>query len=109
MSFEYEILEDGSIDVTVTRHIKIGQIVRINPSEAFLGIEHGIVEVIAIKEYDELDHTDGNVEGVVELDEDAMNEPWVLYRYKWSDYKGIDKEYLVPFPLSYFINHTMHY
>lgn len=119
----------NEVSAVITRTIKVGQTLKINPSEAFLGVESGNVEVIAILP-GILSALDVDVEGIdaeavirqIEEYKDVMldpfqpgdseyeyeltrlnEQPWILYQYTTGD-----KEWNV-FPLEEFIDHSMIY
>jgi len=103
------------VSVEVTRTVRIGAIMKINPSEGYLGIESGNIQVteigamrdITLRDQAEefarvhLDMLEGDeyMEENIRLDSGL----WVVYNYT-SGNGG--KETL---PLEEFIAHTMHY
>lgn len=119
----------NEVNAVITRTIKVGQTLKINPSEAFLGVEPGNIEVIAILP-GILSALDVDVEGIdaeavirqMEEYKDVMldlfqpgdseyeyeltrlnEQPWILYQYTTGD-----KEWNV-FPLEEFVDHSMIY
>jgi hypothetical protein len=105
------------VSVEVTRTVRIGAIMKINPSEGYLGIESGNIQVIAISTIQDMNeepasqaeeftrvHLD-TLEGEDEYMEENIRlngQLWVVYKYTRSG----DTETL---PLEEFIAHTMHY
>lgn len=86
-------------EVTTTRTIKVGNIFRIHPTEAFLGVDRGIVEVVDIHIVPALDKEcldeanamltglfgnnpeDSDKEFYQQCVEELMDSPWIEYRY----------------------------
>jgi hypothetical protein len=117
---EYTFNKPGDVVyVTTTRAIKVDQTLRINPSEAYLGIEPGVVRVTFIGTMDEIQASDlddvakeqaifeqgtmmDNTDDTEELDR-LENGIWVVYQYSNLD---ADKCSL---PLEEFVEHTMRY
>src|SRR5690606_2940041 len=97
------------LEIQVSRSVKVGRTVRINPSMAYLGIESGLVEVVAIVPgrpdkdavYTADIHTENIIRDMEEFkrveahglyDEDWVGEmnrledqPWIVYWYNNSD------------------------
>lgn len=116
-----KVVDVGAVDsgifevsVEVTRIVRIGTIMKINPSEGYLGIESGNIQITEIGAkrditlYDQADefsrvHLDC-LEGDEYMEENIRLDSglWVVYNYTRSG----DKETL---PLEEFIAHTMHY
>lgn len=129
--FEYDIVNSTSVEVTITRVIKIGGIYKINPSEAYLGVDSGNVKVVGIVPF-ELDkshqyvshiHTENIIRDIdeyarVQLDtlggpgnaeyegelERLSSQPWIVYEYVYPS-----GEYYCVFPLEEFVEHSMMY
>lgn len=126
----FRMLDDSSehyVQVEVTRSIRVGRTLRINPSESYLGIEPGVIQVThilwpadiaAAKEQGvqqdiisqidtfrdaELDNHDSTEHGGVYtyVQESMDNHPWVVYKYTNGE--------VAVLPLEWFIDHTMHY
>ena len=83
-------------ELTVSRTIKPGQIMRIHPTEAFLGIDRGIIKITAIHDVpavnagcleeanlylEPLVNSAGSKEEVQSITEEVMDSPWVEYQY----------------------------
>lgn len=122
-------VEIESVHVQVTRKIEVGKVLKINPSEAYLGIDSGNVRVLAIvpakpdnlESYGEGIDTEVIIRHIEEfkdihLDslrgEDYASElarlddqPWVVYQYV---YNPTNTEWAV-LPLEEFVEHTMMY
>lgn len=121
--------DSRSVVVEITTEIREGHWYRINPSEAYMGIESGVVEVTAILSgIKELDSKEVYVEGVntedlihmIEVHKEGVldlmegteyydeelnkldNGLWIVYKYQR------DGEWNV-LPLEEFVGHTMHY
>ena len=110
------VTTERGIEVTVTRRISIGYTLKINPSEAYLGIESGDIKPVAIQPMNEIErdiadqaeeftriHLDG-LEGDDHANEynRLHNDLWVVYQYN----HGGEIEAL---PLEEFVQHTMSY
>ena len=113
------VLEDNKVEVQVTRSIKVGQVLRINPSAGYLGIESTIINVIGIAKWTELDTADlrGMARNFIETDcglygkpgehdyderkEELEDSLWVAYIDQSME------EYVLP--LYEFVAHTMSY
>lgn len=121
-------VREDSIMIVETRTIRIGQTIRINPSEAYLGIESGLIKVLGFippKPDNETAYIAGedtesilsDIEYFKEIELQAVegtedyagrlgdldNQQWVVYRYN-----GNHIEYQV-LPLDLFVGHTMYY
>lgn len=114
---EVEGIRGDMVVVEVTREIKVGKVYKIQPTEAYLGIDQGTVVVTNIDalEYLEGDtleqarefcriHLDG-MTGQDYYDEDMRlnNQPWVAYQY--SRLPG--DQYVLP--LEEFVIHSTMY
>jgi hypothetical protein len=119
---------DGSVTVTMDVEIKVGRWLRINPSEAFMGIEPGVVKIAGILHHTKLDNEEVYVDGInteelihmIEVHKDGVldlmegteyygeeldkldNGIWVVYQYQRNDGWNV-------LPLEEFVGHTMHY
>lgn len=105
--------------IQVNRIIDVGQLYKIQPTEAYLGIEQGTVSVLFIGDLAELLEYDENLskqadefarvsldllEGTSEwsVDEERFHtQPWVAYSYRNNECSVL--------PLYEFIEHTTHY
>ena len=128
--FEYNLITDVEVEVTTTRTIRQNGIYKINPSEAYLGVDSGNVKVLAIvpsmpdseTEYAEGIDTMGIIRDIeeyknIQLDtlgsleyeeelERLNSQPWVVYHYPYTDQ---DETYIYVFPLEEFVQHSMMY
>lgn len=131
----FRVVEHDSeeIVVEVTRSIREGMTLRMNPSEAFLGIESGLIKVVAILPYpnsldpEELTHISGIpsedilvhirsfTEAMIDLrdptdpGDNYKDEVDRLGAEPWVVYQySKDKEWAV-LPIEEFVDHTMHY
>ena len=109
------------VEVTVYRRIRPGMTLRINPSEAMLGIDSGVIKIQHITDLAGLLEIDENLSqqadnfGNIQLDmlvDDAkamadelerLSETWVVYEYMYD----AGEQYVLP--LEEFIEHTMQY
>ena len=84
------------LEVNTTRTIKVGRILLIHPTQAFLGIDRGVIKVVSIHDTPAMDAgatdaankwirdlTCGNPDDaeVAALTDECMNQPWVSYVY----------------------------
>lgn len=114
-----------SVTVMVERTIAVGTTVKINPSEAYLGIDSGNITIVAICTMDLLegdaksdaeeftrihldmydedeDMDDDEEESVYTSERTRLHEkPWVTYEYRNGDTQVL--------PLEEFVDHTMMY
>lgn len=113
-----DILENNTVEVQVTRTIRVGQILKINPSEAYLGIESGNITIIDIANHDELASSELrdmatdfiNVETYTDVEDNVEfgrrheleGNLWVAYKYHKDDEISV-------LPIDEFIEHTMNY
>jgi hypothetical protein len=114
--------DNDGITVEITRSIRVGQTLRINPSEAFLGIESGIIVITHVGTREELidsiipDAIRESIQTEYEVMMDNLDdkyaedrdtkerldiEPWVAYQYTNGERYSS--------PLELFIQHTMEY
>ena len=109
------------ITVEVQRHIRVGMTMRINPSEAMLGIDSGVIKVqhitdlAGLLELDEDLSRQADAFGNAHLDmlgedrellaeeTDRLSGTWVVYEYMYDG----GQQYTLP--LEEFIEHTMQY
>lgn len=123
-----KMISETSITVLVERTVTIGQTLKINPSEAWLGIESGNIKIISIgtreqlleqgnpdvidsmeAEYEALKDIKHYVEqGQADADDVAFRnsldtDPWVGYQYQ---NRAAD---IYALPLELFLDHTMSY
>lgn len=120
---------DGKVDVTVSRTIGVGQILRINPSEAWLGIDSGIIKITHIlgnEDRQSVDSTDHPLEKYtrqIESDIDVYLDMyegtpeystelskydhtlWVVYEYQY----GTSNDEWGVLTIEDFIEHSMSY
>ena len=115
-------LDEGVIQVQVTRSVRVGGMYKIQPTEAYLGIEPGTVHVLEICKLEDMDtsreyYENGKTFMEVEADNldssmfkedmeylDAMtNGLWVAYKYSTYDLG----EWALP--IEQFVTHTTHY
>ena len=109
-------MTERGIEVTVTRRISIGYTLKINPSEAYLGIESGDIKPLAIQEIiymeehirpqaDEFSRVHLEcLEGDEYMEENIRLNAglWVVYQYTHSGE-------IETLPLEEFVAHTMPY
>ena len=85
--------------VVVSRTIGIGNVFRIHPSEAYSGIDGGIIEVVAIHDVPAMDSAclnyanifieaevssydpDTERDDILQTAQGLMDEPWIEYKY----------------------------
>jgi hypothetical protein len=117
-----------SVDVEVTRKIKVGVTLKINPSEAWLGIESGTIKITHIlsqaniESVDSPDHPIAEYVGQIVHDKEVYldtmgqpgdseyqseydrleTDPWVVYKYSHTGEWAI-------LPLEEFVQHSMMY
>lgn len=131
---EYTLDNTGTeVEVTTTRTIRVGQLLKINPSEAYLGVDSGNVRVLAIvpsKPDNETVYAEGiDTEGIIrdieeykdihldtlggpgstDYEDELMrldNQPWVVYHYPYAKQEEV---YIYVFPLEEFVQHSMMY
>ena len=123
MNMEINSVISNAVRVTIERRIAVDQTLRINPSEAYLGIESGVIKVLAVGTMKQLKATEDIHPGIVECidceysvmrdnldpsyDEDVRLldsleiDPWVGYQYTNGDVYAL--------PLYLFVDHTMSY
>ena len=106
-----------NVTVQVQRTVRVGQTLRINPSEGYLGITSGVIQVLYIGTKDDMKSSDNSqvqeAVGQVEADyysyldvdssnkERLDNEPWVVFSY--------NTQYVTGLPLDEFLDHSMQY
>lgn len=128
---EFDIVNSIEVEVTTTRTIRVGGIYKINPSEAYLGVDSGNIKVLAIlphkpdnetvyaegidtedvirqvEEYKDIQLDTLGGPGTTEYEDELMrldSMPFILYQYCYTK----DKEWCV-FPLEEFVQHSMMY
>jgi hypothetical protein len=113
----------NGITVEIERSVRVGSIMRINPSQAYLGIEPGVITVEAIGDMTEIRGTQDvdiveymeehykvevdnlDIEGYEqdrEYKQKLDREPWVVYSYQSSG-----DTYVIP--LGLFLDHISTY
>lgn len=134
MSINVERVYDGGVYVTREQSIQVGHRFRISPSEGYMGVESGYVEVTHILTGSDIQEIAGDddtadVVSMIESYKDSMldmctdrdgtrYEPdysdtlkyldtsvWVVYTYPHSN-NGVSSEGLLVFPLEEFLLHT---
>lgn len=118
--------DDGSLTVTIDKEIKVDKILRINPSEGWLGIESGLIKIRHIlsqedrQSVDRPDHEYAEYTHQIESDIDVYlqgqegndyasalhaldSQPWIVYVYTH------DRAEWYTLPLDLFVDHTMMY
>ena len=116
--YDYAVQE---VHVAVHRTIRKGMTLRINPSEAMLGIDSGVIKIqhitdlAGLLELDEDLSKQADAFGSAHLDmlgedrellaeeTDRLSETWVVYEYMYDG----GQQYTLP--LEEFIEHTMQY
>lgn len=93
--------------IKTEKKVKVGQIVRIHSSMAFLGIEEGVVKVMDFVPWDKLPSFIDK-EAYAEDSEYIREEVWVKYEYTRENDKGIRGE-VNYFPASWFLEHITVY
>lgn len=92
--------------IKTEKKVKIGQIVQIHPSMAFLGIEDGVIKVLDFVTWDELPpYIDKEV--YAEDAEHIREEVWVKYTYTEKRHSSYGQEEF--FPASWFLEHITTY
>jgi hypothetical protein len=129
----FRVVEGSKTGLTVeiTTEVRVGQRLRINPSEGMMGIESGIVTVLGIVYYNDLGNgvtvpgiLDGDILAMMGVERDGIldlmegteyyeeelrklnNDPWIVYQYQGNNEYGGEWNVL---PLEEFVGHTMHY
>lgn len=106
---------NDKVEVVVTRTIVPGQLLKIHPSEAFLGIESGTITVDSIRKLNELeggmrDMADDYIQAATDFLEDEelaternrLQGTWVVYTYANS-------QETLALPVEEFVDHTIQY
>ncbi|AWD92955.1 hypothetical protein HSE3_gp003 [Bacillus phage vB_BceM-HSE3] len=109
MNTSVQLTENG-VEVQVTRKITIGSTFSISPSQAFMGIDAGSVEVIDICKYEDLQEeaksdADAYLSTLEEFEDEYNQEKssaWIVARYLDTEQFGTDK---LAFPLHTFVDH----
>ena len=119
ISMKQYVEGSGEVFVQINRAIRVGQLCKIQPTEAFLGIECGTVRVMFIGSPADIYDYDDNMskeidafsesmldlcpEDNMELTTRFIDEPWVVYQYSRLHQ---DRTVL---PLQEFVEHTTNY
>ncbi len=100
-----------SVDTEVTKTFRLseGKRYRISPSQGFLGIEDGVIQIDAIYSYEDVCKRSEDVQGtladvevIVDCDPDTIQELWVVYYY-WL--KPQEQGYYYALPVGLFTEH----
>lgn len=99
----------NNVVVELTHTFRVGSLFNISPSEGFLGIEDGVVQITAIQplellQKEEYYSTLGDPEVLLEIDPDVADELWITYKYIEATYTDINDLYAIP--LGMFLVHT---
>ncbi len=95
----------NSVEVKREIKIKVGKKFNISPSEGWLGIEDGAIEVVEITDYDSVKDRFADPKVIVENWPKAKKYDWIVYRYL----NGGDQAEEYAFDVETFVDHISMY